>query len=89
MFGGVTLVIMSSHKRNHQQNCNHTLQQLAVGLQPMNLHVPATPPVFTFTVTDYSAPDKPMEVPSNQVSITLLPLSGIKAPPICSGILIN
>lgn len=61
---------MSNHKKNHQHN-NHTLQQLAVGLQPLNLNVLDTPPVFTFTVTDYSVPEKPADVTPTQVNIEL------------------
>lgn len=59
--------IMSNHKKNHQHNNNHTLQQLAVGLQPLNLNVLDTPPVFTFTVTDYSSPEKPADITPTQV----------------------
>ena len=61
---------MSSHKKNHQHNNNnhHGLQQLAVGLQPLNLNLPDTPPVFTFTVMDYSSPEKPTDVTPTQVT---------------------
>ncbi|XP_078321903.1 5'-AMP-activated protein kinase subunit gamma-1-like isoform X4 [Crassostrea virginica] len=59
---------MSSHKKSHQHNNNnhHGLQQLAVGLQPLNLNLPDTPPVFTFTVMDYSSPEKPTDVTPTQ-----------------------
>lgn len=62
--------IMSSHKKSHQHNNNnhHGLQQLAVGLQPLNLNLPDTPPVFTFTVMDYSSPEKPTDVTPTQVT---------------------
>ena len=65
-----TLTIMSYHKKSHQHNNNnhHGLQQLAVGLQPLNLNLPDTPPVFTFTVMDYSSPEKPTDVTPTQVT---------------------
>lgn len=70
---------MSNHKKNHQHNNNHTLQQLAVGLQPLNLNVLDTPPVFTFTVTDYSSPEKPADIAPTQTIFSDIDGDGSKS----------